>query len=90
MNDVDTFGSFMNAFVVTLRDEYPKSTSVVFPLMSNCPSHTLDIYDVRSHEFLYRILFHSHASSGTENRSGLQRGNVFAHAQRLFIYEHPH
>ena len=48
MNDIDAFGSFMNAFVVTLRDEYPKLTSVMFPVMSNNTSQTLDIYDVRS------------------------------------------
>jgi hypothetical protein len=52
MNDVDAFGSFMSAFVVTLRDEYPKLTSVIFPLMSNNTSQTVDIYDVRSQEFL--------------------------------------
>ena len=81
MNDVDAFGSFMNAFVVTLRDEYPKLTSVTFPVMSYSTSQTLDIYDVRSQDFLERILFYSHALSGTENRTALQRGNVFAHAQ---------
>ena len=90
MNDVDAFGSFMDAFIVTLRDEYPKLTSVTFPVMSNSTSQTLDIYDVRSQDFLWRILFHSQIASGTENGTALQRGNVFAHAQRVFIYEHPH
>jgi len=52
MNDVDAFGSFMNAFIVTLRDEYPKLSSVIFPVMSNSTSQTLDIYDVRSQDFL--------------------------------------
>lgn len=52
MNDVDGFGSFMNAFIVTLRDEYPKLGSVIFPVMSNSTSQTLDIYDVRSQDFL--------------------------------------
>ena len=52
MNDVDAFGSFMNAFVVTLRDEYPKLTSITFPVMSNNTSQTLDIYDVRSQDCL--------------------------------------
>lgn len=52
MNDVDAFGSFMNAFVVTLRDEYPKLASVTFPIMPNSTSQTLDIYDVRSQDYL--------------------------------------
>jgi hypothetical protein len=80
MNDVDAFGSFMNAFVVALRDEYPKLTSVIFPVMSNSTSQTLDIYDVRS-QLLTAKRIHSHAASGTENGTALQRGNVFAHAQ---------
>ena len=52
MNDVGAFGSFMNAFLVTLRDEYPKLTSVISPVMSNSTSQTLDIYNVRSEIFL--------------------------------------
>ena len=48
MNDVDAFGSFMNAFVITLRDEYPKLASVTFPVMSNSTSQALD---VRSQDF---------------------------------------
>ena len=90
MNDVDAFGNFMNAFVVTLRDEYPKLTSVIFPIMPNSTSQTPDIYDVRSQDSLQRILVHSHAASGTENGTALQRGNAFTHTQRVFIYEHPH
>ena len=51
MNDVDALGSFMNAFVVTLRDEYPKLVSVIFPVMSDSTVQTLDIYYVRSQDF---------------------------------------
>lgn len=51
MNDVDVFGSFMSSFVVTLRDEYPKMTSMVFPLMLNGISQTLDASNVRILDF---------------------------------------
>lgn len=47
MNDIDAFGSFMDSFVFALRDEYPKMTSVVFPLMSYNAPQTLDIYDAQ-------------------------------------------
>ena len=43
---------FMNAFVVTLRDESPKLASVIFPVMSDSTVQTLDIYDVRSQRLL--------------------------------------
>ncbi|KAF8805003.1 tubulin nucleotide-binding domain-like protein [Phlegmacium glaucopus] len=50
MNDVDAFGSFMNSFVIALRDEYPKMTSVVFPLMS---TGTLDIHNAQNTRQLF-------------------------------------
>ena len=55
MNDVDAFGSFTSSFVITLRDEYPKMTSIVFPLMSNGASRTRDIPNVRSLDFSQQV-----------------------------------
>jgi hypothetical protein len=69
MNDVDAFGSLMDSFVLSLRDEYPKMTSVVFPMMSNNASQTLDIHDVRLQNFSQQVFFYSHAASGTENET---------------------
>ena len=80
MNDVDAFGSFMDPFVSALRDEYPKMTSVVFPMMSNNVPQTLDIYDVRSQDFSQQGYFTHTLQSGSENETALQRGNVFTHA----------
>lgn len=53
MNDVDAFGSFMNSFVITLQDEYPKTTSIVFPLMSDGTSLNLDNCDVQNTRQLF-------------------------------------
>ena len=56
MNDVDSFGSFMNSFLIPLREEYPKISSIVFPLMSSGTAQNLDIGHVRSLTFHHRSL----------------------------------
>ena len=66
MNDVDSFGSFMNSFLITLRDEYPKMASVVFPLMSSVTAQILDIGRVSS-RLLTTGLCRTHMRSQVEN-----------------------
>lgn len=47
MNDTATFGSFIDSFLTSFRDEYLKIPSIIFPLLSDVLLGQIDVDDVR-------------------------------------------
>jgi len=46
-HDIPTFGGFVDSFLVSFRDEFPKLSILAFPLLSDALSSSLDLDDHR-------------------------------------------
>ena len=45
-HDTSTFGSFVDSFLTSFRDEFPKLSVMSFPLLSNLIPGSIDVDDV--------------------------------------------
>ena len=91
MNDTNTFGGFMGAFLACFRDEYLKLPSFTVPLMSGALSLQSAGYDVRTTNCpLFHTADATSAISGQDNQEADQRGLLFAYTQRVLVHECSH
>lgn len=88
MNDTSTFGGFTSSFLTAYRDEFPKLSCLVFPILSHSLPFSVGADDVslltvrHIPVFIESVMVGRGSACGRQRRALLARSRVAGHLDR--------